>query len=152
MSLESEALGRSAYAGARVSYQRAVIARAADGMTRAFSIEDLIAEVRHDLPGIGAATVYRAVSAMEAARFVEALGTREGSAIYARCRSGGHHHHLVCTGCGAVADAECPMALASYPAPDGFQVTGHDLVLYGRCAKCRVAACAEGSGPETGAV
>jgi Fe2+ or Zn2+ uptake regulation protein len=134
---DNDALGRSAYAGSRVSPQRIAIARAADGVTSAFSVEDLIAAVRRDAPGVGAATVYRAVAAMQAAGFVEALGTRGGSALYARCRSGGHHHHLVCTGCGAVADAECAMVPASFPAPAGFHVTGHDLVLYGECAKCR---------------
>ena len=141
---DSDTLERSAYAASRMSPQRAVIATAVNGMTRAFSIEDLIGEVRLELPGIGAATVYRAVSAMEATGFVESLGMREGSAIYARCRSEGHHHHLVCTVCGAVTDTRCPITLHAHPAPAGFRVTGHTLVLYGQCAACRREASAEG--------
>jgi len=139
VALDGGELGRSAYVGARVSPQRAAIARAADAMTSAFSVDDLLEAVRRQVPGVGAATVYRAVSAMEASGFVESLGVREGSAIYARCHSGEHHHHLVCTGCGAVSDAECPVAPERYTASDGFRVTGHSLVLYGQCAKCQSA-------------
>jgi Fe2+ or Zn2+ uptake regulation protein len=142
------AFGRAAFGGGRVSAQRIAIARAADDtLHRAFSVEELTTSVRRDHPGIGLATVYRAVTAMAAAGFVEPLGTRDGAVLYARCRSGSHHHHMLCTGCGAVTDVACPVRPDAPARPDGFQVTGHRLVLYGLCVACG-GRTAEGGAPD----
>jgi Fur family ferric uptake transcriptional regulator len=120
-----------------VSPQRLAIARVADSsLDRAFSVDELAERVRRCEPGIGLATVYRAVAAMEAAGFIEPLGTRDGATLYARCRHDGHHHHLLCTGCGAVADVACPVPPETTDRPSGFEVTGHRLVIYGTCAAC----------------
>jgi Fe2+ or Zn2+ uptake regulation protein len=50
----------------------------------------------------------------------------------------GHHHHVVCTGCGATATAPCPVDDAGLAAsvPAGFVVTSHEVRLYGLCAAC----------------
>lgn len=135
---DGKAFGRSAYGAGRVSAQRIAIARAVDAERgRAFSVESLAEAVRHGDSGIGLATVYRAVAALEAAGFIESLGTRDGAAVYARCAHGGHHHHLMCTCCGAVTDVECPVGPAPARESAGFRVTGHRLVLYGLCGQCR---------------
>jgi Fur family ferric uptake transcriptional regulator len=140
------AFARSAYGAGRVSAQRLVIARVADGaLDHAFSIDDLAACVRERDHAIGLATVYRAVAAMEAAGFVESLGTRDGAMLYARCRHDGHHHHMLCTGCGAVTDVACPVRADAANQQDGFAVTGHRLVLYGTCAACGRRATAGGA-------
>lgn len=133
---EGRELGRTAFGPGRTSSQRLTIARAADAASgRAFSVEDLAEAVRATDPGIGIATVYRAVGAMEATGFIEQLGTHNGAALYARCATGAHHHHLLCTSCNAVADVECPVVGA--PSDErGFRVTGHRLVLYGLCGAC----------------
>lgn len=127
-----------AYSG-RSSAQRDAIAAAADALPRAFTAEDLLRAVREVEPGIGAATVYRALSAMTDAGFVEVVGAREGAAVYARCRSAGHHHHLVCTSCGAVAEADCELtdALARVAEASGYELTSHELKLEGVCPACR---------------
>ncbi len=133
----SKSDNHSHYGRGRVTAPRLVIASAVDRLGRAFTVDDLIAEVRADAPGVGAATVYRAVAAMEAAHAVERVGTRDGSALYVRCTADGHHHHLVCTGCGRVAHASCPLeSIGAHRADDGFVVTGHELTLYGLCAGC----------------
>jgi Fur family ferric uptake transcriptional regulator len=139
--LGATALARAAYGGPRVTAQRLIIARAADSrVDRAFSIDELASDVRVSGAGIGLATVYRAVAAMEAAGFVERLGTRDGAALYARCAHDGHHHHLMCTNCGAVTDVKCTID-THLSESNGFNVTGHRLVLYGLCGRC-----AEGGG------
>ena len=56
-----------------------------------------------------------------------------------------HHHHLLCSACGAVADVaatprlEKALAEAARVAGEesGFEVTGHRIDLLGRCASCR---------------
>jgi Fe2+ or Zn2+ uptake regulation protein len=57
----------------------------------------------------------------------------------------GHHHHLVCTSCGAVADVRIPDALEQdlervltrLAGSAGFAMEHHRLDLIGRCAACR---------------
>lgn len=133
--MPAEDVLRAAYRG-RVSPQRLAIAAVADGMGAAFSAEDLAAAVRGR--GVGTATVYRALTAMLESGFIEGVGTRHGAALYARCRADGHHHHLVCTGCGAVADTGCVLEtlLAPTARASGFTLTHHELTLYGLCAAC----------------
>ncbi|HEY3316811.1 MAG TPA: Fur family transcriptional regulator [Coriobacteriia bacterium] len=123
----------------RSSSQRDAIAQAAEAMPGAFSAEELLGSVRQREPGVGAATVYRALKAMRDAGFVEAVGTREGAVVYARCRGTGHHHHLVCTACGAVAEADCELdrVLERVASASGYTVTSHELALRGVCPACR---------------
>lgn len=136
MSPQTNIVGRAAFGGGRVSAQREAIARAAAGYAGSFSAEDLHAAVREEAPGIGIATVYRAVSAMEDAGFIEPVGARGGATVYVQCGVSGHHHHVVCTSCGAVADAECSVN-ATAACETGFAITGHELTLYGLCPRCQ---------------
>ena len=56
----------------------------------------------------------------------------------------GHHHHLVCTGCGSIADVSAAPRLeralteaARLAAEEsGFEVTEHRIDLVGLCARC----------------
>ena len=56
-----------------------------------------------------------------------------------------HHHHLVCTECGAISDFTVPDHLeaaidalaAGVAERSGFVVERHRLDLFGRCATCR---------------
>ena len=137
--LDSKEHARAAYGSARASAQRVAIAEAVDALAdRAFSAEDLAAAVRVGSPGIGLATIYRAIAVMESTGFVEPVGERSGAVLYARCGSDGHHHHLMCTSCGTVANAECPLLVDAGEDSRGFQVTGHSLVLYGLCPSCQL--------------
>jgi Fur family ferric uptake transcriptional regulator len=122
--------------------QRRALAEAAERMPGGFTADELLAAVREREPGIGVATVYRALAAMAEAGFLEQVGTRDGAAVYARCRSGGHHHHVVCTSCGAVAEADCGLdeMLAGVERASGYDVTSHELTLRGLCPRCRKAA------------
>jgi Fe2+ or Zn2+ uptake regulation protein len=127
--------------GCRRSAAREVIAATAAAMPGAFSVDELAEVVKGVRPDTGVATVYRAVGALAEAGWLERVGDRDGTALFAHCGercNADHHHHLVCTGCGAVAPAECPVSDAVRAAADsaGFTVTSHDLRLYGLCAKC----------------
>jgi Fur family ferric uptake transcriptional regulator len=115
--------------------QRKAIASAASAMRGAFTVEQLAAAVRDVDPAAGAtATVYRAVSAMESAGYLERVGTRHGCALYASCADAEHHHHVVCDACGRTASAPCPVR--HMPAAEGFVVTHHEVTLYGLCKAC----------------
>lgn len=57
----------------------------------------------------------------------------------------GHHHHLVCVGCGSVEDVAVPSALEhevrrlvdGIGALASFRAQGHVLEIEGRCTRCR---------------
>jgi Fe2+ or Zn2+ uptake regulation protein len=134
----SAQIGIGAFGSGRVTAQRAAIAEAAAAMGTAFTVEDLATAARGNDPAIGLATVYRAVSAMEESGWLERVGERCGSALYARCEAGGHHHHLICTACGRTEPADCPLqgGSANLETASGFVVTGHEVTLYGLCPDC----------------
>lgn len=124
---------------ARVSAQRAAIAEVVPLMRGAFTAEDLRRSVAACTPGIGLATIYRAITAMQEAGTLVEVGTRDGSALLAVCARHDHHHHLVCTACGCVVGIECPIDDVTLRAAEreGHLVTSHQIVLYGLCSQCR---------------
>lgn len=134
---EDDHLALAAYGPGRASAPRTAVAHATMEAEGAFTVEELACAVRQADAAISTATTYRSVAAMLANGFIERVGERGGSALYARCCATGHHHHVVCTECGAVAQAPCPVDSASLAqAADGFVVTGHEVTLYGLCPAC----------------
>lgn len=131
-------LSRAAFGAGRASAPRLAVARAAAAMRGAFTVEDLERTAASDGTPAGTATVYRAVAAMAASGFLEQVGERDGAALYARCEVRGHHHHLVCTSCGSVEHAPCPVGrdLIEHAGARGFVITSHDVTIYGMCATC----------------
>ena len=125
------------YSG-RSTAQRRLIAEEVPAMPHAFTAEELVLAVRRHGSSVGVATVYRALAAMAETGFVEVIGRRKGAAVYTHCRQVGHHHHVVCTSCGAVAETECELdeALRRFESSSGYRVTAHDLALGGICPAC----------------
>ena len=127
------------YGNSRVTRTRRAIAAAVERAGGAFTVEDLLSELRRSGGPSAVATVYRAVAAMEAAGHLARVGAREGAALYARCADpASHHHHVVCDECGRIAATRCPLDLA-LPDPEatgGFVVTRHEIALYGLCPEC----------------
>lgn len=55
-------------------------------------------------------------------------------------RPEGHHHHLICSECGAVVDfADCELDWLEKRLSEktGFEIRSHLLEFLGRCRKCR---------------
>ena len=123
----------------RMTAQRAAIVDAIETMRCAFTVDALVGVARAEDATIGVATVYRAVSALEKSRWLERVGERAGSALYARCAAGDrHHHHVICTSCGRLEPADCPLGgdVSGRETASGFLVTGHEVTLYGLCPEC----------------
>ncbi len=128
-------------AGTRLTAQRRTILELVDGWSGGFTVADLYERGRAAEPGLGLATTYRTVELLRASGAIHPL-LGEGPNVYVRCsaehRHGGHHHHLVCTSCGAVEETE----LCAVPAADelrrrhGFRASGHELDIYGTCRRC----------------
>jgi Fur family ferric uptake transcriptional regulator len=76
------------------------------------------------------------------------LRTDSGEAVYRRCASGEHHHHLVCRGCWRtveVAGPEVEVWAERVAQEHGFADVTHTFEILGVCPQCRAPASADGS-------
>jgi Fur family ferric uptake transcriptional regulator len=102
------------------------------------SAQDLHAMLRQRGEGIGLTTVYRTLQGLVAAGVVDVLRTDDGESVFRRC-SGGHHHHLVCRGCGRTVEVEGPAVerwATRVATENGFVDVSHTLEVFGTCSTC----------------
>ncbi len=132
---------RAAYGAHRMSPQRERIVHAVESFDGAFTAEELAQTLSAHPDTPGQATVYRALTALEESGFVARVGERDGAVLYARCDTDGHHHHLVCIGCGHVSAVSCPVdeSVIRAAARQRFVITHHEVTLYGVCRSCLAA-------------
>jgi Fur family ferric uptake transcriptional regulator len=134
------ALGALSEAGYRRGGARtAVVEELArhDCAVTALELED---KLRRRRPAVGRASVYRALEQLEGLGLVQRLEVARGTASYERVEPGGeHHHHAICRRCGRMVPFEDPSlerAIARLSEAISFEVTGHDVILRGRCERC----------------
>ena len=124
----------------RTTRQRSAVA-AALGTGHAFrSAQDLYEQLRTAGERVGLTTVYRTLQAMAAAGELDVLRTDDGEAAYRRCRSDGHHHHLVCRTCKTTVELaadEVEAWTAEVATRHGFTDVSHTVEVFGTCAACR---------------
>lgn len=104
---------------------------------RAWSLDELVENVRSSLGSGDYSTVFRAVAAFEADGVVERVDLGDGLARYEARRD--HHEHVRCQRCGRVAEVPgCALkAVASeVESSTGFRLIGHNLVFAGLCPQC----------------
>ena len=125
-------------AGSRVTGQRLAVADALGSAGRPQSAEELWRRLRARRPGIGRATVFRTLEALVSAGVARRFEPEGHASTYVACRPG-HHHHLVCTSCGTVAEiGEAYVGpLADQVTRDtGFVIDDARIDFYGRCGSC----------------
>jgi len=103
---------------------------------RPVSIGEILRGARAHEEGLGVATVYRTVKALVEEGGVVAI-TLPGEAPRFELSGKGHHHHFQCNHCGRVFETRVCLDSLRQLVPRRFQLTGHEIVLYGRCAECR---------------
>jgi Fur family ferric uptake transcriptional regulator len=126
--------------GLKHSRQREVILETFLGMGGHVPVEALFARVREQDPRVGTATVYRTMKLLADCGLAVQRQFGDGQTRYEPARGGGHHDHLICTGCGRIVEfeneriEELQLRVAR---SHGFEVESHKLEMYGRCAACR---------------
>jgi Fur family transcriptional regulator, ferric uptake regulator len=124
--------------GRRPTRQRAAVAAVLADVEEFRSAQELHAQLRDAGEKVGLATVYRTLQAMAADGAIDMLRTDEGEAVYRAC-STGHHHHLVCRGCGRTVEVEGPVVerwTHKISEEHGFTDISHTLEIFGTCADC----------------
>ena len=94
--------------------------------------EDIYQALRDAEEDVGIATVYRVLTQFEAAGLITRHSFDNGPAVYELDR-GDSHDHMVCTETGRVVEfhsAEIEELREKVAKDNGFQVVGHNLVLY----------------------
>ena len=87
------------------------------------------------VPTVGIATVYRSIKTLIEDGQVCCVEVPGQSPRYEGTEKG-HHHHFHCRECQQVFDLQnCVEGLRKL-VPSGFQVTDHEIILYGLCKKC----------------
>lgn len=97
--------------------------------------------VREALGTVSTQAVYDVLHACVRAGILRRIEPAGSPARY-ETRIGDNHHHLVCRGCGAVADVDCVVGAAPCLQPDdghGFVVDEAEVVFWGLCARCHAA-------------
>lgn len=136
--------------GHRASRQRTTRQRTAlddlmsrvDGFRSAQELHELL---RREGASVGLTTVYRHLQALAEAGEIDVLRQGDGEAVYRRCPTDHHHHHLVCRSCGRSVEVEGPAVekwAVQIAAEHGFHDVEHTVEVFGACADCAAAGAA----------
>jgi Fur family transcriptional regulator, ferric uptake regulator len=139
--LQATVAARLRRTGQRYTLNRRALVDILAASGRPVSIPEILVS-RHRL---AQSSAYRNLTVLEQARVVRRV---EGGDEFARYELAedltGHHHHLVCSSCGAVQDFTAPTRLertvdrvmADVAASTGFTSKAHSLRLVGLCRSC----------------
>lgn len=123
----------------RSTRQRAAVAAALDEVDEFRSAQELHDVLKHRGDSVGLTTVYRTLQSLADAGEVDVLRTTEGEAVYRRCSTGDHHHHLVCRLCGKAVEVEGPAVeqwAEMIAAQHGYVNVAHTVEIFGTCSEC----------------
>lgn len=120
--------------GLRATPKRILLLAALERAHKPQTAEELHAKVKSDL-----VTVYRNLQSLVTAGIVSEVRFKDASVRYEI--SHGHHHHIVCTTCGAIEELDaCPtssLETEALRASSRFsRVEEHALEFFGVCRSC----------------
>ena len=120
----------------RDTHQRRAIRRVFMSVERPLSSDEVLEFGQQFVPSLGMATVYRNVKILADEGWLSEVELPGGRLRYELAKRP-HHHHFLCRSCDqAFAVHRCPDKVEEL-APEGFEVDGHELILFGRCAACK---------------
>lgn len=122
-----------------MTLQRMLIIEALHNAEKHISAEEIYGELRTRYPYANISTVYRTLELLKELNLVTETDFGEGRVRY-HVAEKGHHHHLICHGCGKTMDLEDSALnalrndlLREY----GFDAELRHLAISGRCSACR---------------
>ncbi|MEW6163346.1 MAG: Fur family transcriptional regulator [Nitrospirota bacterium] len=135
--------------GYRLTIPRKAILDVLSKTTEHLSAEDIYLKVHKTYPAIGLTTVYRTLELLVQTGMIFKFDFGDGRARYELSegpKSIGHHHHLVCTGCGRIVDYtdfiddEIELLKRTEEGLSkkySFKITNHLIQFYGLCERCQ---------------
>jgi Fur family transcriptional regulator, ferric uptake regulator len=119
----------------RNTRQKQAIRDAFTEADRPLSPEEALAAAQRHYGTLGIATVYRNIKLLLAEDWLDPVSL-PGQATRYEVAGKAHHHHFHCRKCGRMYELGGCAGTVLPKAPRGFRVAGHDLLLYGNCARC----------------
>ena len=102
-------------------------------------VDEIANAVRMRLDSVSTQAVYDVLGALSRAGLARRIEPA-GSPARFEARVGDNHHHVVCRGCGVVADVDCVTGSAPCLDPstaDGFEVDEAEVTFWGLCPDCQ---------------
>lgn len=119
----------------RDTRQRRAIRSVFMNAERPLSPEEILEYGQQIVPSLGLATVYRTVKILADEKWLSEVELPGGGLRY-ELADRPHHHHFLCRSCDQAFDVHrCPDQVEEL-APEGFEVEGHELTLFGLCVAC----------------
>lgn len=127
-------------AGLRVTSGRVALLESLDHLPHS-DAESLFRALKEHHPGLSVQSVHNILGDLTTAGIIRRIQPAGSPARYER-RTGDNHHHIVCTGCGAISDVDCVVGEAPCLVPSqthGFAVQQAEVTFWGLCAECQAA-------------
>jgi len=124
-------------AGLRATRQRLTVLESLRSREASVTAQELHMELRQAGEPVGLTTVYRTLTALAEAGFLDTFN-RDGEQAFRLCGNA-HHHHLVCEVCNRVEEigaADVERWVDDVALRHGYHVTAHRADIFGICAEC----------------
>ena len=118
-----------------VTKQKSIINRILKNTERPLSRDEILVKGKRVSPRLGSATVDRFIKQM--CENFELVGLSfPGQPTRYELPAEKEHPHFICRVCEKVFDLDIPMRLPKVTLPDGFNLSGGEVVYSGTCPKC----------------
>jgi Fur family transcriptional regulator, stress-responsive regulator len=102
-------------------------------------VDEITRRVRTRLDSVSTQAVYDVLGALSRVGLARRLEPA-GSPARFEARTGDNHHHVVCRGCGAIADVDCVVNAAPCLEPEpanGYVIDEAEVTFWGICPSCQ---------------
>lgn len=118
-----------------ITKQKSIIYKILEEVGRPLTREEILNQGRTELPRLGSATVDRFIKQM--CENFELVGLSfPGQPTRFELPADKEHPHFICRVCEKVFDLDIPMRLPKVTLPEGFHLSGGEVVYSGTCPKC----------------
>ncbi|ADL44267.1 Fur family transcriptional regulator [Micromonospora aurantiaca (nom. illeg.)] len=102
-------------------------------------VDEITRRVRRRIDSVSTQAVYDVLGALSRAGLSRRIEPAGSPARY-EARVGDNHHHVVCRGCGEIADVDCAVGSAPCLDPNvahGFELDEAEVTFWGLCPTCQ---------------
>ena len=102
-------------------------------------VEEITRQVRDRIDSVSTQAVYDVLGALSRAGLARRIEPA-GSPARFEARVGDNHHHIVCRGCGEIADVDCAIGERPCLTPSqghGFELDEAEVTFWGLCPGCQ---------------
>jgi len=125
--------------GLRVTRPRLAVLEVLESSRGHLDVDEIAARVRRRLDTVSTQAVYDVLGALSRAGLARRIEPA-GSPARFESRVGDNHHHVVCRGCGEIADVDCAVGDTPCLTPSqshGFVLDEAEVTFWGLCPSCQ---------------